>query len=254
MHVRDEGEERPLVLLHGLGASSRVFDHLFDSSVRSKRRLISVDLPNTARSGNWAKSTPDDIARELLKWLDAKRVSAFEVFGHSFGGLIALQLGVLAPQRVMGLTVASSPAMGLPTEFKMLLSNPMADMAMGWFGRMPVFKPMLHSYLAMIWGDPGKITSEHLDWYQEALSAPNFSESMLEALRAVGNFMLPHVELRATSFPKRVIWGEKDRLVPPFHGEQLANSIGAGRLEVLNDIGHCVPEEAPSRLVELVRG
>jgi pyruvate dehydrogenase E2 component (dihydrolipoamide acetyltransferase) len=251
LHVRDEGDERPLLLLHGLGASSRVFDHLFAPEVRGKRRLISVDLPNTARSRAWAKATPNDIAVELLRHLDSQRVSAFEVFGHSFGGLVALQLGALASQRVMGLTVANAPAMGLPTEFKLMLSNPMADMAMGWFGKMPVFKPMLRSYLAMIWGDARKLTDQHLEWYEEALSAPGFSESMLEALRAVGNFMLPHVALRAAPFPKHVIWGEKDRLVPAFYGEQLANAIGA-KLEVLNDVGHCLPEEAPERLAKLV--
>lgn len=253
LHVRDEGDERPLVLLHGLGASSRVFDHLFDPSVRGKRRLISVDLPNTARSRAWAKATPNDIAVELLRWLDTKRVSAFEVFGHSFGGLVALQLGSMASTRVMGMTVASAPAMGLPSEFKLLLANPAADMAMSWFGRLPVMRPMLRSYLTMIWGGPRKLKDEHLDWYEEALRAPGFSESMLEALRAVGAFMLPHEALRATPFPKHVVWGEKDRLVPNFHGEQLANAIGA-KLEVLNDVGHCLPEEAPERLVQLVRG
>lgn len=240
------------MLLHGLGASSRVFDHLFEPAVRGRRRLISVDLPNTARSRSWARSTPNDIAVELLRWLDGKRVSAFELFGHSFGGLVALQLSALAPGRVQGLTVASAPAMGLPGEFKLLLANPAADMAMSWFGRMPVFRPMLRGYLSAIWGDPRKLTDEHLDWYEEALRAPGFSESMLEALRAVGAFMLPHAELRATSFPKHVVWGEKDRLVPNFHGEQLATAIGA-KLEVLDDVGHCVPEEAPERLVKLVQ-
>jgi pimeloyl-ACP methyl ester carboxylesterase len=251
--VRDEGDERPLVLLHGLGASSRVFDHLFEPSTRGRRRLISVDLPNTARSRSWARSTPHDIAAELLEHLDTRRVSAFEVFGHSFGGLIALQLGALAPGRVQAMTVASAPAMGLPSEFKLMLSNPMADMAMSWFGRMPVMRPMLRSYLAMIWGDPRKLTDTHLEWYEEALSAPGFAESMLESLRAVGAFMLPHAELRAAPFHKRVLWGEKDRLVPNFHGEQLASAIGA-KLEVLDDVGHCVPEEAPGALLALVRG
>lgn len=250
IHIRDEGDERPIVLLHGMGASARVFDPLF---AKSKRRLIAVDLPRTARSGAWAKSTPEHIAHELLQVLDARRVSAFELFGHSFGGLVALQLSTLAPRRVTRLTVASVPALGVPAEFKLLLSNPIMDLTMGWFGRMPVWRPALKSYLSMIWGDGRKISPEHMALYEEAISAPGFSDGMLEALRAVGSFKLPLDVLRELDVPKRVVWGDKDRLVSVIQGEQLARAINA-ELSVLNDVGHCVPEEAPEAMETLVHG
>jgi pimeloyl-ACP methyl ester carboxylesterase len=245
IHFRDEGEGRPLVLLHGLGASARVFDPLF--ARRGDRRFISVDLPRTARSGHWADSTPRAIADVLLKFLDSRQVSSFELFGHSFGGLVALQLAASVPARVLKLTVASAPAMGLPTELRLLLANPFADMTMSWFGRFPVWRPALRSYLSMIWGDAGKLSDLHLSLYEEALRAPGFNEGMLEALRAVGDFKLPAVELARAPFEKRLIWGEKDRLVSPIVGEQLAAAIG-GRLTVWNGVGHCVPEEAPDGL------
>ncbi|MFO0600372.1 MAG: alpha/beta hydrolase [Myxococcaceae bacterium] len=245
LHVRDEGADRPLFLLHGLGASARVFDPLFDS--KPGRRLIAVDLPNTARSGRWARSTPADIATELLKYADSHRVSAFSIFGHSFGGLIALELASRVPDRVQALTVASVPALGVPPELKLLLANPLADMTMGLFGRMPVWRPALRSYLSMIWGSASELTDAHLSLYEEAVSAPGFSEAMLEALRAVGEYRLPTEALKSGTFSKHVLWGEKDRLVHPMQGEQLARAIGA-HLEVLNDVGHCLPEEAPARL------
>lgn len=250
IHIRDEGDERPIVLLHGLGASARVFDPLF---AKSKRRLIAVDLPRTARSGAWAKSTPHHIAQHLLQVLDARRVSAFELFGHSFGGLVALQLCTLVPKRVTRLTVASVPALGVPPEFKVLLSNPLAERTMGWLGSVPVWRPVLKSYLSMIWGDGRKLSDEYLALYEEAISAPGFSEGMLEALRAVGEFKLPAEVLRELDVPRRVVWGEKDRLVSVIQGERLARAINA-ELSVLNDIGHCVPEEAPEAVAALVHG
>jgi len=250
IHIRDEGDERPIVLLHGMGASARVFDPL---SANPKGRVIAVYLPRTARSGPWAKSTPHHIAEELLKVLDARRVSAFELFGHSFGGLVALQLSALVPRRLTRLTVASVPALGVPPEFKLLLSNPLADLTMGWFGRMPVWRPALRSYLSMIWGDGRKISEAHLSLYEEAITAPGFSDGMLEALRAVGSYKLPYEVLRTLDVPRRVIWGDKDRLVSVIQGEQLARALGA-ELSVLNDVGHCVPEEAPEGMSSLVPG
>lgn len=249
LHFRDEGDGKPIVLLHGLGASARVFDPLFEK--RGKRRLISVDLPRTARSGHWAASTPEHISRALLEFLDKQKVSGFEIFGHSFGGLVALQLAATNPGRVLRLTVASTPALGVPPELKLLLANPLADMTMGWFGRMPIWRPALKSYLQMIWGRSAKLSDAHLSLYEEALGATGFSEGMLEALRAVTNFRVPVAALLAAKFEKRVLWGEKDRLVSVVQGEQLARSIG-GTLTVLPDVGHCVPEEAPDRLHEFL--
>ncbi len=245
MHYRDEGEGEPLLLLHGLGASSRVFDPLFAS--RGKRRLLTIDLPRTARSGHWASSTPEHIASALLDFLDKRKAKTFELFGHSFGGIIALHLASTVPARISRLTVASTPAHGVPAEFKHLLANPMADMTMGWFGRLPVWRPALKAYLQMVWGPSSKLSDTHLSLYEEAISASGFSEGMLEALRAVASFKTPVAVLKGAKFEKRVLWGEKDRLVSVVQGEQLALAIGA-KLTVLRDIGHCLPEEAPEAL------
>lgn len=245
MHFRDEGDGTPLVLLHGLGASGRVFDPLFER--RGKRRLISLDLPRTARSGHWASSTPEHISAALLEFLGKRKVTSFELFGHSFGGIVALHLAAIMPARVQRLTVASTPAVGLPPELKLLLANPLADMTMGWFGRMPLWRPGLKAYLQMIWGPSAQLSEAHLSLYEEALGAPGFSEGMLEALRSMAAFKAPLAPLMAAKFEKRVLWGEKDRLVTVVQGEQLALAIG-GKLTVLNDVGHCLPEEAPDAL------
>lgn len=248
IHFRDEGEGRPLVLLHGLGASSRVFDPLHDALPH--RRVISVDLPRTAKSGHWASSTPHDVAAGLLDFLSSRGVEAFELFGHSFGGLVALHAAAEAPARIRRLVVASAPATGVPAEFKMLLANPLMDTTMRWFGRLPPWRPAMRGYLAMIWGQ-ARPAEHHLALYEEAVRAPGFTAGMLEALRAVSEFRLPVETLRAAPFEKLCLWGERDRLVSPVEGERLARAIGA-RLIVWPEVGHCVPEESPARLVEVL--
>lgn len=249
LHFRDEGEGAPTVLLHGLGTSSRIFDSLYER--RGARRLITVDLPRSGRSGHWASSTPDHIGSALLRFLDSRQVSRFALFGHSFGGLVALHLASAAPNRILKLTVASAPALGLPAEFKLLLQSPLADLAMGWLGRMPVWRPALKQYMRITWGDVTKADDLQLSIYEEALRAPGFGEGMLEALRAISSFRLPAMPLADAGFEKHVLWGEKDRLLSVIQGEQLARSI-KGQLRVLTGVGHCVPEEHPQALFDLL--
>lgn len=249
LHVRDEGAGAPLVLLHGLGASHRVFEPLF--ARRGERRLLAVDLPRTGRSGHWAPSTPHGIADELLRYLDRSGVGHFELFGHSFGGLVSLELAAREGDRVRRLAVASTPALGVPAELKLLLANPMLDVSMGWFGRLPVWRPALKSYLAAIWGGASTLGEHHVALYEEALQAPGFNDGMLEALRALGRFRAPLEALAKAPIEKHVLWGEKDRLVSVVQGEQLARAIGA-ELRVLTDVGHCVPDEHPEAVAELL--
>ncbi len=245
LYFRDEGQGEPVVLLHGLGASARVFDPLFDS--RGQRRLISVDLPRTARSGAWAESTPDAIGTALLSFLDSRQVSTFQIFGHSFGGLVAMQMAVQAPSRIARLSLASTPALDVRPELQLLVQHRYAQKTMRLFGKMPVWQPALRAYLRLIWGTAAKPSQLQLEMYKEALSAPNFNEGMLEALKAISHYRAPIAQIAVLTIEKQVLWGDQDRLVSVVQGEQLAQAIGA-RFFVLPHVGHCLPEESPKAL------
>lgn len=244
IYARDEGEGEPLVLVHGLGAQSGVFNPLF--ARRGDKRLIAIDLPRTAKSGHWAASTPSAIATELLKFLSVRGAPRFELFGHSFGGLVSLQIAATAPERITRLTVASTPAFGLPAELKLLLSSPLADVGMKLFSKLPVSRTAMVTYLKAIWGS-AKPSPELLDMYEEVMRTPGFNEGFLEAARAIGEFMLPVDALKSLPVRKLALWGERDPLVPSWQGERLSRAIGAD-LKIFNDVGHAVPEEAPELL------
>jgi pimeloyl-ACP methyl ester carboxylesterase len=249
MYVRDEGQGEATVLLHGLGASSRVFDPLF--AARTTGRLLAIDLPRSGRSGHYARSTPAAIAEALGLQLANRHLSRFHLFGHSFGGLVALELAALSPERVTRLSVASAPAFGLPAQFSALLEHPLAEWSTNAFSRLPVFRPALQAYLGMIRGTRTPPSRELLRVYEEASSADGFGQGMLEALRAIARFRVDVKALATLPVPKLVLWGEKDPLVSVIQGERLANAIGA-TLTVLHDVGHCVPEEAPGAVLAAI--
>ncbi|MDP3501534.1 MAG: alpha/beta hydrolase [Myxococcales bacterium] len=251
IHYRDEGQGEPIVLIHGLGASHRVFDGVITEG-GEQHRFLAIDLPRSGRSRNWAENTPDAIAAALEPFLVNRGLTHFRLFGHSFGGLVALSYAAKFPQRVSSLTVASAPALGLPAEARLFLESPLAPMSTMWMSATPMWRPMVKNYLRWLWGQPGAFKDDTVEHYLESLRADGFITGMLDSLRSVGRFRLPKEALAAGDFPKRVIWGDRDPLVPIIQGEQLATALGAD-FRVLKDVGHCVPEEHPVAVLESIR-
>jgi pimeloyl-ACP methyl ester carboxylesterase len=248
LHHRDEGSGPPVVLLHGLASTVRVFDDLIRDG-GNRYRFVAVDLPRSGRSKSWAAMAPTAIAERLMPWLEKRGLKRFAVVGHSFGGLVALELAARWPSSISQLVIASAPALGLPPQLRQFLENPAADWAIGWVSRLPAYRRAIRAYFEWLWVETGTLTDRHLDIYEEALRADGVWQGMLEAGRAVASWRLPLAKLRSAKVPARVIWGEKDPLVPLLHGEHLATSLRA-QFTVLPKIGHCVPEQRPGAILK----
>jgi pimeloyl-ACP methyl ester carboxylesterase len=250
MHVRDEGQGPPVLLLHGLMASSFAFDAVIQRG-RSRLRLIAVDLPRSGKSGHYADSNPESIARAVAAELAKRGVHSATVVGHSFGGVVASALANQHPALVKRLVLVSSPLLGLPAAARAFFSNPLLDQGARALGNLPVLRPAIRAYMQTMFGDPRAVTEAMVDGYLESLRAPGTWPAMLEALRAIGGYQVPTQALRAV--PTEVVWGDADRLVPLVQGERLAVSLDAP-FRVLPRVGHFVPEEAPDAVLEAIDG
>lgn len=252
LNFYDQGRGPPVVLLHGLMASTRVFDEVIERA-KGSHRFLSLDLPHSGQSRGWATMNPAQIAASLYPWLLARGVTAAIVFGHSFGGLVALELAAQFPSLVQRLVIASAPAVGLNPQAKQFLHLPGADEGAALIARLPVWKPLVKSYMQFLFGDPARVTDRHVEGYFQSLQNPGSWPGMLEATRAVAAYRLPSQRLIDAKIPVEVLWGEKDRLVSLIDGERLALAVDAG-FTVLQGIGHCVPEEHPDAVLEAIRG
>jgi pimeloyl-ACP methyl ester carboxylesterase len=95
----------PLVLVHGLGVSSRYFVRVA-RALAPHFRIHAPDLPGFGRSeGTPASLSVPDLARELLAFLDASGLDRPLLFGNSMGCQVLLALAVAAPERVRGLVL-----------------------------------------------------------------------------------------------------------------------------------------------------
>jgi 3-oxoadipate enol-lactonase len=99
----------PILLLHSIGCDHAMWRG--QAEALAGRRVISPDLRGHGASGAPAGEYGlDRLARDVVAILDALKVERAVVCGLSLGGLIALEMALRAPGRVLGLVLANTSA------------------------------------------------------------------------------------------------------------------------------------------------
>lgn len=102
----EEGAGRAVVLLHAGVADRRMWADLLPAVATAGCRAIALDLPGygDATGTGYAPHTA------VVETLEALGVDRAVLVGNSYGGAVALRVAVVAPERVAGLVLVSSPA------------------------------------------------------------------------------------------------------------------------------------------------
>lgn len=209
LYVERLGTGPDLVLLHGWGMNGAVFDGI-KTELSKQFRLHIIDLPGFGYSADLGIEDPD-----LSSWLDLMLKALPErahLLGWSLGGMLAIRLAFLYPERVLSLiTVASSPRFVAEPEW-------------------PGVKPeVLTSFLAQLQADTHKTLERFLAI--QALGSASARDDVRilrerlqsrpaplhQALR-MGLSLLQELDLRAElttlDIPSLHLFGRLDGLVP----------------------------------------
>ena len=133
--VRDSVDgDFPLLMLHGSGASKKVFGKQFDSDLATRFRLIAIDLPGHGESENSTDiegySLPG-LADTVGSVVEALGLRQMAVFGWSLGGHVAIEL-LARHAPISGLMLTGAPPVskgplgmlrGFHTGWDMLLAS-----------------------------------------------------------------------------------------------------------------------------------
>lgn len=110
-YLEPKKQSIPLVLLHGWGLNSAVWQPLIESlptEFRDVFHIITIDLPGFGSNIN-KKLSPYSLANVCEHIIDTIEQPAIYL-GWSLGGLVATEMALTYPEKVLGLiTVASSP-------------------------------------------------------------------------------------------------------------------------------------------------
>ncbi len=112
------GDGRPLVLLHGLGSSTRDWQFQLDDFA-ARYQVITLDLRGYGRTDHPpGPYSIRQMSQDVVALVDHLEISSFHLLGYSMGGAVALQLAVDHTDRVDRLIVVNSQPSFIPTDWR----------------------------------------------------------------------------------------------------------------------------------------
>lgn len=258
VHVRDEGprdDPRPVVLIHGTSASLHTWEGWARDLARD-HRVVSMDLPGFGLTGPFPDGDGDYSIAAYVRFigalLDALSVRSCVLAGNSLGGEIAWEVAAALPERVSALVLVDAAgyprqARSVPIGFRIAGTPGLRRLAQRVLPRALVARSVRNVY-----GDPSKVSDELIQRYFELLLREGNREALGRriALSGAGEHSARISSLRQ---PTLILWGGRDRLIPPELGERFHHDIAGSRLVVFPELGHVPQEEDPAQTVAELR-
>jgi pimeloyl-ACP methyl ester carboxylesterase len=239
------GSGEPLILLHGLGGSRRIWGPLIDR-LAAEREVIAIDLPGFGESPVLPADvtpTPANLGVPVAELCAELGLARPHLAGNSLGGWVALELSKSGNAESV---CAISPA-GL---WRRPL-GPRSFDSRAWAHRLrPLIGLLMRSagarvrFLRTIVADPQRLSEGEAkalvhDW----LDAPGYDAANHE----MRSHVFEHPE--RVGVPTTIAWGTEDRLVAPPRPERIPP--GARYIE-LEGVGHTPTWDDPELIAALL--
>jgi len=256
VHLRDEGPRHdplPILLVHGTSASLHTWQG-WAEGLRGERRVVRFDLPGFGLTGP-NRQNDYSIERYVLfvRSVAARLgIDRFVIAGNSLGGQVAWATAAALPQRVDRLILVDAAGLAgaagdVPLAFRVARLPVLRNVA-------PYALPrgLVEGSLRRLYGDPGKVTPQLVDLYSDMARREGNRAALARQIEQAADGPDP-AALAKIRVPTLVLWGGRDRLLPPSLGERFARDIPGARLVVLEELGHMPQEEDPGRTLAEVR-
>jgi pimeloyl-ACP methyl ester carboxylesterase len=213
-----------LVLLSGLGSD--------EDTWRDEVAALGGE-PLVARGNSIA-----EMARDIL----ARAPARFALAGHSMGGYVAIEIALVAPERISRLAlVNTSAAADTPNQREARLRT-IAVLESKGIG------PLVRTIPPLMGGDPA------VQARVAAMLERAGTERVLREQRACLARADRTAELGAIAAPTLVVGAADDLIVPPRGSRGLAQGIPGARLTMLRKAGHVTPMTRAATTVKLLQG
>jgi pimeloyl-ACP methyl ester carboxylesterase len=256
VHLRDVGprdDPEPLLLLHGTSASLHTWEG-WAKRLSAQQRVISVDLPGFGLTGPNASGDyrGDTYARFVLDLMDQLKAQRFALGGNSLGGEVAWRTALMAPERVTRLILVDAAGPDFESDsvpIDVLAARvPLLNRLFDWVLPRSMVVASLHN----VYGDPSKVDTALVERYYELTLREGNRRALVQRMQQARRGQDAE-RIRELKLPTLILWGGRDRLVPPSVGRQFNRDIAGSELVVFDELGHVPQEEDPARSVAPVK-
>lgn len=243
-----------VILLHGFASSLHTWDDLAPLFPADEFTLHLLDLKGHGASAMTSGGDYSALhnARLIAGYIHSHRLRDITVIGHSFGGLVALLTALECPE-ITRLILIGTP--GFPQKiphFMRILRLPLIGPLL--MAAVPAEK-IARRGLESVFHRHELITERLIERYAAGYRRKGSARALASTVRQI----LPPYAAKLTarygslSIPVLMLWGEHDRVVRPWQGEQLGRELKNSQLVIIPDCGHNPHEERPEETFAIIR-
>jgi len=232
----EAGSGPTVILLHGLGGSSQVWQFSIPA-LAAKYHVIVPDQIGFGKSDkplvNYRIRTYVDFLDQFCKQLGIERAT---LVGNSMGGWIAAMFTASFPDRVDKLVLVDAAGYAPPKDFDTRV----------FFGLNPTTREGMKVLIAKVFYNKAFQTDAFIDQSIAARLAAGDGytiNSITESIIRGEDFLDDLV--KTIKRPTLIIWGRQDGLVPLAEGERFNKDIAGSKMIVIDQCGHAPNAEKP---------
>jgi haloalkane dehalogenase len=258
LHYVDEGQGRPVVMVHGTLEWSFGYRHLIRGLSQSYRCIapdhLGFGLSDKPSGWSYLPEAHAENLRRLIEHLDLKDIT---LIVHDFGGPIGLSYALQQPQNVRNIVLMNTWMWSLRDESRFARTRIFAGVLGRFLYKRLAFSarfllpaafadrkrltPELHRQYLLPWKDAGE---RHGTWVfaRELLGSSDWYDSLWGQRHKIAEK------------PALILWGMRDFAFQTPELERWKTVFRHGHVHELADVGHFVAEELGEELAPVVAG
>ncbi len=228
------GYKKRIVLLHGWGASASKLARLVGELKKLNWHVCLAKLPGFDAPPPKEAWGIKEYAEYALK--EAQKVHGkkkFFVFGHSFGGRVAIKLAEKNNRQILGVVLCSTSGLSRGNPVKRAIFWLLAKA-----GKVFLAIPLLANFWKSVLY---KLAREHDYERAQGIMKEVFKKVVSEDLKPVA---------KEIKIPTLVLWGKKDKMTPISDAYYIKKVLSDTKLVVFEDEGHRLPYNKPKGVAE----
>ena len=237
IHYVEAGSGPTVILLHGLGGSSQVWQFNI-AALAEKYHVVVPDQIGFGKSDkplvNYRIRTYVDFLDQFCKQLGIERAS---LVGNSMGGWIATAFTAAFPDRVDKLVLVDAAGYAPPKDLD----------TRSFYGLNPTTREGMKVLVAKVFYNKLFLTDAAIDQAIATRLAAGDGytiNSITESIIRGEDFL--DAAVKTIKRPTLIIWGRQDGLVPLAEGEHFNKDIAGSKLVVFDQCGHMPNVEKPA--------
>ena len=226
------GDATPIVFLHGVGSDKSVWAPQL-AHFGKTRRALAFDYPGYGESEYLEHAARDDFASAILSAMDELGVERAHVCGLSLGGVVAIAMNAMAPERSASLIIADSFA--LHPDGQGIHDRSVAA------SRSMTMRELAEARTDVLLG-----SAATADLRAEIVETMASIDPAAFRLGAAAVWLADQRERVAKiAVPTLILVGEEDGVTPPALSEDLERAIQGSELVAIPAAGHLANAEQP---------